>query len=107
MTGRAVRYACDVDVFLFSSHNARWKFVFQPKYAAYLNPIKPWWKVFRSLAVEGRGFESWEKVVEAIKVETEYRNKHRHLFAWVAADVINCEGRPALDWSRKLHKLAG
>ena len=27
------------------------RFVFQPKYAAYLNLIEPWWKVLRSLGV--------------------------------------------------------
>jgi hypothetical protein len=29
----------------------------QPKYAAYLNLIEPWWKARRSLAPEERGFE--------------------------------------------------
>jgi hypothetical protein len=32
------------DVLLFSLLHPRWKFVFQPKYAAYLNLIEPWWK---------------------------------------------------------------
>jgi hypothetical protein len=27
--------------------------VFQPKYAAYLNLIEPWWKILRSLALVG------------------------------------------------------
>ena len=35
----------------------RWEFVFQPKYAAYLNLIEPWWKVLRSLALKGRRFD--------------------------------------------------
>lgn len=38
------------DVLLFSLTHPRWEFVFQPKYAAYLNLIEPWWKVLRSLA---------------------------------------------------------
>jgi len=28
--------------------------VFQPKYAAYLNLIEPWWKILRALALEHR-----------------------------------------------------
>jgi transposase len=38
------------DVLLFSLDHPRWEFVFQPKYAAYLNLIEPWWKILRSLA---------------------------------------------------------
>ena len=30
------------DVLLFSLLHPRWEFVFQPKYAAYLNLIEPW-----------------------------------------------------------------
>ena len=33
------------DVLLFALAHPRWEFVFQPKYAAYLNLIEPWWKV--------------------------------------------------------------
>ena len=47
------------DVLLFSLLHPRWEFVFQPKYAAYLNLIEPWWKVLRSLALKGRRFEAW------------------------------------------------
>src|SRR4051794_8328833 len=32
------------DVLLFALAHPRWEFVFQPKYAAYLNLIEPWWK---------------------------------------------------------------
>ena len=70
------------DVLLFSLHHPRWEFVFQPKYAAYLNLIEPWWKALRSLALKGRRFETWEEVAEAVKAETEYWNKHRHPFIW-------------------------
>jgi hypothetical protein len=41
-------------VLLFSLLHPRWEFVFQPKYAAYLNLIEPWWKVLRSLALARR-----------------------------------------------------
>src|SRR5919199_4629000 len=46
------------DVLLFSLLHPRWEFVFQPKYAAYLNLIEPCWKVVRSLALNGRRFEA-------------------------------------------------
>jgi hypothetical protein len=55
-----------VDVLLFALAFARWEFVFQPKYAAYLNLIEPWWKVLRSLALKGRRFESWEEACRAV-----------------------------------------
>src|ERR687889_247737 len=42
------------DVLLFALAHPRWEFVFQPKYAAYLNLIEPWWKILRSLALKGR-----------------------------------------------------
>ena len=70
------------DVLLFSLAHPRWEFVFQPKYAAYLNLIEPWWKVLRSLALKGRRFETWEEVEQAIAQATEYWNQHRHPFQW-------------------------
>ena len=33
-----------MDVLLFALAHPRWEFVFQPKYAASLNLIEPWWK---------------------------------------------------------------
>jgi transposase len=70
------------DALLFSLSHPRWVFVFQPKYAAYLNLIEPWWKVLRSLALQGRVFQSWEMVVAAIEAATAYWNGHRHPFVW-------------------------
>jgi len=70
------------DVLLFSLAHPRWEFVFQPKAAAYLNLIEPWWKILRSLALKGRRFETWEEVVQAVKDATAYWNKHRHPFIW-------------------------
>ncbi len=70
------------DVLLFSLAYPRWEFVFQPKYAAYLNLIEPWWKALRSLALKGRRFETWEQVREAVREATAYWNKHRHPFVW-------------------------
>jgi transposase len=70
------------DVLLFSLAHPRWEFVFQPKYAAYLNLIEPWWKVLRSLALKGRRFETWEEVCQAIEEATDYWNQHRHPYIW-------------------------
>lgn len=70
------------DVLLFSLVHPRWEFVFQPKYAAYLNLIEPWEKTLRSLALKGRRFETWEDVQEAIRQATSYWNDHRHPFVW-------------------------
>lgn len=70
------------DVLLFSLAYPRWEFVFQPKYAAYLNLIEPWWKVLRSLALKGRRFETWDQVCAAVQSATAYWNAHRHPFVW-------------------------
>lgn len=70
------------DVLLFALNHPRWEFVFQPKYAAYLNLIEPWWKILRSLALKGRRFETWEDICQAIKKATAYWNAHRHPFVW-------------------------
>lgn len=71
-----------MDVLLFSLWHPRWEFVFQPRYAAYLNLIEPWWKVLRSLALSGRRFETWEEVGKAVSEGTDYWNNHRHPFVW-------------------------
>jgi hypothetical protein len=65
------------DVLLFSLAHPRWEFLFQPKSAAYLNLIEPWWKILRSLALKGRRFATWAEVVQAVKDATAYWNKHR------------------------------
>lgn len=70
------------DVLLFAAAHPRWEFVFQPKYAAYLNLIEPWWKVLRSLALKGRRFETWDELCQAIRDATAYWNAHRHPFVW-------------------------
>ncbi len=60
----------------------RWEFVFQPRYAASLNLIEPWWKVLRSLALKGRRFAAWQEVCQAVEAATGYWNAHRHPFVW-------------------------
>jgi transposase len=70
------------DVLLFALAHPRWEFVFQPKYAAYLNLIEPWWKILRSLALKGRRFETWQQIEQAVAAATAYWNHHRHPFIW-------------------------
>jgi hypothetical protein len=70
------------DLLLFQIHHPRWEFVYQPKYAAYLNLIEPWWKVLRSLALNGRRFETWQAVSAAVTAATAYWNAHKHPFGW-------------------------
>jgi len=70
------------DVLLCALWHPRWEFVSQPKYAAYLNLIEPWWKVLSSLALRGRRFESWDEVCRAVAEATAYWNQHRHPFIW-------------------------
>jgi transposase len=70
------------DVLLFALAHPRWEFVFQPKYAAYLNLIEPWWKVLRSLAFKGRRFETWPQLAQAAADATAYWNAHRYPFVW-------------------------
>jgi hypothetical protein len=71
-----------LDVLLWAQAHPRWEFVFQPKYAAYLNLIEPWWKVLRSLALKGRRFATWQDVCHAVEAATAYWNAHRHPFHW-------------------------
>jgi transposase len=70
------------DVLLFALMHPRFEFVFQPKYAAYLNLIEPWWKILRSLALKGRRFETWEEICAAVEAATAYCNAHRPPFIW-------------------------
>ena len=70
------------DVLLFGLLHPRWEFVFQPRYAAYLNLIEPWWKILRSLALKGRRFEAWAEIERAAERATAYRNEHKHPFVW-------------------------
>lgn len=70
------------DAMLFSATHPRWEFIFQPVYAAYLNLIEPWWKVLRSLALQGRRFDTWEQIRHAVSEATRYWNAHRHPFVW-------------------------
>ncbi len=67
---------------LWTLAHPRWEFVFQPTYAAYLNLIEPWWKILRSLALQGRRFATWEEVRTAVAAGTAYWNKHCHPFVW-------------------------
>ena len=70
------------DVLLFALAHPRWEFVFQPKYAAYLNLIEPWWKTLRSLALAGRCFQAWDEIDVAIAAATRYWNQIKHPYVW-------------------------
>ncbi len=70
------------DVLLFNLAHPRWEFVFQPRYAAYLNLIEPWWKTLKALAFKGRQFLTWEAVEDAIRAACAYWNAHRHPYVW-------------------------
>src|SRR6478752_6975457 len=70
------------DVLLFSLLHPRWEFVFQPKYAACLNLIEPWWKIMRSLALKGRRFETWAEIEQAVERATACWNEHKPPFIW-------------------------
>ena len=70
------------DVLLFALAHPRWEFVFQPKYAAYLNLIESWWKILRSLALTGRRCETWEDRCRAIAEATASWHAHRHPLVW-------------------------
>jgi hypothetical protein len=70
------------DAQLFTLSHPRWEFIFQPKYAAYLNLIEPWWKSLRSLALRGRRFTAWPEITAAVVAGTGYWNEHKHPFKW-------------------------
>src|SRR5438105_11801094 len=96
-----------VDVLLFALAFGRWEFVFQPKYAAYLNLIEPWWKVLRSLALKGRRFETWEEVCRAVDEATAYWNRHRHPFVWGRRRRHRPRRRPGIAVVPGVRGLAG
>jgi len=70
------------DLLFFLWQHPRWEFVYQPRYAAYLNLIEPWWKTLRSLALKGEKFENWQEIVQAVEKATQYWNDHKHPFVW-------------------------
>jgi hypothetical protein len=69
-------------VLLSALAHPRWGFVFQPKYAAYLNLSEPWWKILRSLALKGCRFEAWAEIEQAVRRATAYWNEHKRPFLW-------------------------
>jgi transposase len=95
------------DVLLFSLGHPRWEFVFQPKYAPYLNLIEPWWKVLRSLALKGRRFETWDEICRAVDEATAYWNGHRHPFVWGRRRRHQPRRRPGVAAVPGVRRLAG
>jgi transposase len=95
------------DVLLFCLAHPRWEFVFQPKYAAYLNLIEPWWKVLKSLALKGRRFETWGEVCRAVEEATAYWNRHRHPFVWGRRRRHRPRRRPGIATVPGVRRLTG
>jgi transposase len=95
------------DVLLFMLAHPRWEMVFQPKYAAYLNLIEPWWKILRSLALAGQRFESWQEITAAVEQATAYWNAHRHPFRWGHRRRHKPLRRPGIALLPKAASLAG
>ena len=95
------------DVLLFALWHPRWEFVFQPKYAAYLNLIEPWWKVLKSLALKGQQFKTWDEVCQAIEQASAYWNNHRHPFDWGRRRRHRPRRRPGIAAVPGVRKLAG
>lgn len=56
--------------------------LFIPKYACWLNLIEPWWKQLRSLALNGRRFETLDELTLTLNQAVEYWNAHRHPYVW-------------------------
>jgi hypothetical protein len=95
------------DVLLFSLGQPRGELVFQPKYAAYLKLIEPWWRVLRSLALKGRRFETWQQVCEAVAQATAYWNGHRHPFVWGRRRRHRARREPGIATVPGARRLAG
>jgi HEPN domain-containing protein len=56
--------------------------LFIPKYCCWLNLIEPWWKQLRSLALNGRRFDTVEEIIDSVAKSTEYWNNHRYPYVW-------------------------
>jgi hypothetical protein len=84
------------DILLCSLAHPRWEFVFQPQDAPSLNLIESWWKVWRSLALKGRRFQTWAEVCQAVHEATWYWNAHRHPFSWGRRRRHHSRRRPGI-----------
>jgi transposase len=71
-----------LEVRLWALAHPHVRFLFQPRYAPWLNLIEPWWKTLKNLALKGRNFEALEQVPQAIERATAYWNDHRHPYHW-------------------------
>ena len=95
------------DVLLFALAHPRWEFVFQPKYAAYLNLIEPWWTVLRSLALKGRRFDAWAEIERAVERAAAYWNEHKHPFIWGRRRRHRTPRRLGVAAPQMLHSFSG
>jgi hypothetical protein len=69
--------------------------------------IEPWWKTLRSLALQGRRFETWTDVEQAITAATAYGNAHRHPYTWGRRRRHRPTRRAALALTPKSRELTG
>jgi hypothetical protein len=56
-----------------------------PKAAGRLNPLEPWWKQRRRLALQGRRCEDVDAIIAAVVQATEYWHQHRSPYVWKKA----------------------
>lgn len=71
-----------MEVRLWALQHPRVRFLFQPRYAPWLNLIEPCWKTLKGWALKGRNFETRDAVKPAIVQATAYWNSHRHPYTW-------------------------
>lgn len=71
-----------IEVRLWALAHPRVSFLFQPRYAPWLNLIEPWWKTLRHLALKGRSFDSLTAVESSIANATRYWNSVRKPYQW-------------------------
>jgi transposase len=64
-----------LEVRLWLLTHSRVRFLFQPRYAPWLNLIEPWWKTLKNLALKGRNFDTLDQAAA-------YWNSHRHPYRW-------------------------
>lgn len=71
-----------LEVRLWTLTQPRVQFLFQPRYAPWLNLIEPWWKTLKQLALKGRDFQALVDLRLAIEQAAAYWNAHRHPYRW-------------------------
>ena len=76
----SIHHSRDVKTALLAWPEVQVQFI--PKYACWLNLIEPWWKQLRSLALQGRRFETRDQLCGALTNALTYWNAHKHPYRW-------------------------